>query len=168
MMGATVEFRESSTIISPLNYPTKWGVWNLDRTNYPEIKFNTSLTEPKLRGNTSTNIGLERKDILDELKEIYEFSNIKEIRNFIMQNYDLVDILKEAPEHIYRIFGKDIKLILELHSDPEEDWDELFIVIKSSYSPQEAVEHERKLFNDWFVYIMDKLDNKLNFTEEPL
>jgi len=110
----------------------------------------------------------EFENDIDQLKKIYEFSNEKETRNFIMQNIYLVDILKEAPNHIYRIFGNTIKLVLELHTDPEEDWEELFIVIKSSYPAQKAVELERKLFVEWFSYIMDKVNDKLNFTEEPL
>jgi len=110
----------------------------------------------------------ERKDILDEIKGAYEFSNIEEIRNFVLQNNYLVDILKEAPEDIYRIFGKSIKLVLELHSDPEEEWDELFIVIKSPYAPQKARELMNELDRTWFLNIMDKTQGKLCITEEYL
>jgi hypothetical protein len=62
----------------------------------------------------------------------------------------------------------DNTIYLELYSDPEEEWDELFIVIKSPYSAEEAIELEKKLFDEWFVNIIDKVNNRLNFTEEPL
>jgi hypothetical protein len=114
--------------------------------------------------NKVVNNKLKNEDILDDLKRAYEFSNIEEIRNFIMQNNYLVNILNEAPENIYRIFGRGIKLILELQSDPEEEWDELFIVIKSPYTAEKAVALERELFDEWFVHIIDKVSNKLNFT----
>jgi len=129
----------------------------------------TILTYPNLIViDNSTILGLERSDILDEFKEIYEFSNIEEIRNFILQNSYLIDILKEAPQHIYRTFGRAVKIELELHHDFEEAWDELFIVIKSPYSAEKAVELERKFFEEWFVHKMDDTKGKLDFTEEPL
>jgi len=110
----------------------------------------------------------KEKDVLREIEEIYEFSDKERVRNFILQNSDLIKILEEAPAYIYKIFGKNIKLFLELHSDPEENWDELFIIIKSSYPPEKAYELERKLFNEWFINIIKIVGNKLNFTEEPL
>jgi hypothetical protein len=94
--------------------------------------------------------------------------NPDEIREFILQNEGFLEVLLEGVGEIYRIFGSNIRLQLELHNDPEEKWDELFIVIKSSYTAREAVELERKVFNEWFVHVMDKVNNKLSFIEEPL
>jgi hypothetical protein len=156
------KFRESSSLLNSI----AWIISKLDRTNYPEPKFDTSLTYPnRIIFDNSTTRGL---DILDELKGAYEFSNIEEIRNFIMQNNYLINILNEAPENIYRIFDRRIKLILELRSDPEEEWDELFIVIKSPYNAEKTVELGTKLFYEWFIHIMNKVNDKLNFTEELL
>jgi hypothetical protein len=168
-MDTAIDLQETSSLFYTTKSPIEWIISKLDITNYPGIEFDTSLTYPNLIIiDTSTTIGLERKDILDDLKRAYEFSNIEEIRNFIMQNNYLVNILNEALENIYRIFGRGIKLILELQSDPEEEWDELFIVIKSPYTAEKAVALERELFDEWFVHIIDKVSNKLNFTEEPL
>jgi hypothetical protein len=110
---------------------------------------------------------VEENDVLEEIEEVYEFSNKERVKAFILQNSDLIKILKEAPAHIYKIFGK-VKLVLELHSDLEENWDELFIIIKSSYPPEKAYELEKKLFEEWFADIIKIVGNKLNFTEEPL
>jgi hypothetical protein len=110
---------------------------------------------------------LENTDII-KIEEMYEFSDKERVRNFILQNKDLIRILKEAPEHIYKIFGKNIKLYLELHSDPEENWDELFIIIKSPHSAEKAHELGRQLFREWFVKIIKRVGNRLNFSEEPL
>ena len=156
------KFRESSSLLNSI----AWIISKLDRTNYPEPKFDTSLTYPnRIIFDNSTTRGL---DILDELKGAYEFSNIEEIRNFIMQNNYLINILNEAPENIYRIFDRRIKLILELRSDPEEEWDELFIVIKSPYTAEKTVALGKKLFYEWFIHIMNKVNDKLNFIEELL
>jgi len=168
-MDTAIDLQETSSLFYNAKDIIGRIMSRVDVPNYPRPKFDTSLTYlNRIIFDNSTTLGLERKDIVDELKGIYEFSNIEEIRNFIMQNNYLVNILNEAPENIYRIFGRSIKLILELHSDPEEEWDELFIVIKSPYTAEKAVALERKLFNEWFVHIMDKVNNKLNFTEEPL
>ena len=94
--------------------------------------------------------------------------NPDEIREFILQNEGFLEVLLEGVGEIYRILGSNIRLQLELHNDPEEKWDELFIVIKSSYTAREAVELERKVFNEWFVHVMDKVNNKLSFIEESL
>jgi hypothetical protein len=67
-----------------------------------------------------------------------------------------------------RASSRSTRLQLELHNDPEEKWDELSIVIKSPYKAREAVELERKVFNEWFVHVMDMVNNKLSFIEEPL
>ncbi|MBI5166246.1 MAG: hypothetical protein HY998_00710 [candidate division NC10 bacterium] len=54
-------------------------------------------------------------------------------------------ILKEGRERIISVFGENVKICLELHHDPEEGWDELFIVIKSAYSAEKAIELENRL-----------------------
>ena len=101
------------------------------------------------------------------LEELYIFKNPKEIKEFLIRNDDMIEVLIEAPENIRRIFGE-FPIYLELHHDPEEDWDELFIVIKSDYSPQEAVELEDRFFEEWFANLPDRIRERLNFTEEPL
>jgi len=85
-----------------------------------------------------------------------------------IREHNLLPILLQAPEEIQRVFGDDIVLELDLHADPEEDYRELFIVIKTHCSPEEAMRLERKLFNEWFIDIMDKTNHKLNLIEEPL
>jgi len=107
------------------------------------------------------------QDLIDYIENIYIFKNPEEIKMFLMSNDDLIQILLDAREHIQRVFGQ-VPIYLELHHDPEEEWDELFIVIKTNYSPEKAVEFENKLFEEWFIEIISKVSGRLNFTEEPL
>ena len=90
------------------------------------------------------------------------------IVSFIVEHSFLLSLLLEAYKHIYHIFGRGVKLQLELNRDPEENFDELFIVIKSPYSPEEAQERLNKLDQVWFLNMLDKVQGKLNITEEPL
>ena len=102
----------------------------------------------------------------DEIHRLYGFDDSGEIKDFVSHNTQILSALLEAPEHVRRIFG-DVPLHLELHHDPEEGWDELFIVIKTSYSAKKAIELENKLFDEWFVHVMPSTKNKLCITEEP-
>lgn len=104
--------------------------------------------------------------LIGELENLYIFDNPK-IKNFLLSNDYLIEILFEAPRHIYRIFGQ-VPIHLELHHDPEEGWDELFAVIKSTYSPEEAISLENRLAEEWFLDKMKATQGRLNIIEEPL
>lgn len=107
--------------------------------------------------------------LLYQFYQFYQISNEKEVIPFIRKYPFLLSILAEAPREIYRIFPKDdIALHLELHHDPEEDFEELFVVIKSPYSPEKARKLMDELGEEWFLNIMDQTRNKLCITEEPL
>ena len=105
--------------------------------------------------------------LIRELDNIYIFDNLKEVNKFLLTNDYLIEILYEAPYYIYRIFGE-IPIHLELHHDPEEGWDELFIIIKSTYTAEEVIKLENKLAEEWFLDRMKDTKGKLNITEEPL
>ncbi|MEK7275276.1 MAG: hypothetical protein AAB296_04935 [Candidatus Desantisbacteria bacterium] len=111
----------------------------------------------------------EHQEELVCLPQFYKVFNEDKVISFLKNYPFLLPILVEAPIEIYRIFPRDdINLELELHHDPEEDYDELFVVIKSPYSPQKARELMDKLDETWFLEIMDRAKNKLCITEEPL
>jgi len=95
-------------------------------------------------------------------------SFVVEVISFVRKYPFLLSILEEAPDQIYRIFGKDILLRLELHHDPQEGWDELFIVIRSAYGAEEAIRLENRLAEEWFLDRIKETRGKLNMTEEPL
>lgn len=114
-----------------------------------------------------TSITLQPQRLISELEKLYIFDNPEEIKNFLSTNDYLIEILFEAPEHIYGTFGQ-VPVHLELHHDPEEDWDELFIVIKSTYSAEEAIRLENRLAEEWFLNRIKDTRGKLNITEEPL
>lgn len=114
-----------------------------------------------------TSITFQAQKLIEQLENLYIFDNPKEIKNFLLTNNYLIEILFEAPGHIYRIFGQ-VPIHLELHHDPEEGWDELFIVVKSPYSAEEAIRFEKRLAEEWFLDRMKDTRGKLNTIEEPL
>ena len=106
----------------------------------------------------------------DEINGKYEISSkqLQQINNFLKKHKYLYSILKEAKDKILHIFGNKVKMCLKLHYDPEEGWDELFIVIKSPYSPEEAIRLENRLAEEWFLDKIKDTKGKLNIIEEPL
>ncbi len=108
-----------------------------------------------------------RHDGLDGMYEIPS-DHKKKIVEFLKKHKYLYPILKEAKPQIVSVFGENVRIGLELHHDPEEGWDELFIVIKSSYSPEEAIGRENRLAEEWFLNRMKATRGKLNIVEEPL
>lgn len=102
------------------------------------------------------------------LEEFYIFENTEEIVVFVGAHIFLENILLEAPKWIESIFGKSVEIHLELHRDPEENFEELFIVIKSPYAPKEARKLMDKLGEQWFLDIIEETQGKLCITERPL
>lgn len=110
----------------------------------------------------------DRLDTWIGLISNYRIEREAEAISFVGKYPFLLNILKEAPGQIYRVFGEGITLYLELHCDPEEGWDELFIVIKSPYSTIEAVRRGDQLAEEWFLDRMVETEGKLNIVGELL
>ena len=132
--------------------PTSMNTINYTNVNYAND--NTDDIADKIKLGSIENV-------LYQLHED-EWHSKEDILQFIKDN-NLTDILVDAPEYIREVFGDDIKLALELEDDPEENWTELWIIIKSNYTPEEAIELELKLLHTWWKNIKDKVRDKLNY-----
>lgn len=108
---------------------------------------------------------MSTKTIVNDMQTLSRqyHSTGKEVLQFIEGHPYLLPLLHEAPQHIFSIFGKDAELALKLHKDPEEAYDELFVVIRTKRT--DAVELLEKL-DKWFLRVAKDVDNKLNFTVE--
>lgn len=114
---------------------------------------------------------MAEREPIDKFASLYRYYQIekeKEVISFVREHPFLLSILEEAPAQIYRVFDKDVILCLELHNDPEEGWSELFIIIKSRYSAEEAIRRENRLAEEWFLDRITNTENKLNIAEEPI
>jgi hypothetical protein len=87
---------------------------------------------------------------IQELSENYIFCDIINITDYLFKNNQLVDIIFQASKYIWRFFGRDVTLFLEVSKDPEEDYDRLFIVIGSNLPIDESLDFLEKLENDWW------------------
>jgi hypothetical protein len=107
------------------------------------------------------------EDNINKLEKDYVMVDKDEVKNFIYNHPFLIPILREAPENIKNIFGKGTILILEIILDSEENYRELFIVIKSKYKSKKARQLMDKLDSKWFLGKINQTKGKLCITEEP-
>jgi len=109
--------------------------------------------------------------LIDEIIGMYEISendDVEKIRDFIENHNHLIPILKEAKEHITSVFGDCVKIFLELYYDIEEGWEQLFVVIKSPYDSDKALELKLRLIREWLIHTVSEAREYLAISEEPL
>lgn len=130
----------------------------LSRSFYPWIK--------KINGETSITVQEEIK--LKLLEELYIFNNENQIKTFLKKNTSLIDTLLFAENEIRKIFGENItSLELELHEDPEESFEKLFLVIKTiNVSPEGILTLLEKLDNQWYLNLDYEIRKNFNITIE--
>ena len=108
---------------------------------------------------------------IDEIISMYEISendDVEKIRDFIENHEHLIPILNEAKEHIISVFGDCVRIFLELYYDIEEGWEQIFIVIKSPYDSDKALELKLRLIREWLIHTVDETREYLAISEEPL
>ena len=104
---------------------------------------------------------------VDNLEKQFTFTTPVQIRIFLFNNRFLLDILAEAPKYIWKVFGQ-VPIYLEMDTDPEEGWEELFIIIRSPFPAQKAMELEKQVRKEWFLSRIESTRGKLNIIEQPL
>jgi len=72
----------------------------------------------------------------NELENLYICDVPEEIGRFTSNHKGLAKVLFDAHEWIMRIFPDVVNLHLELHQDPEEDSEGLFVVVETSLPPK--------------------------------
>jgi len=106
-------------------------------------------------------------DYVSSLFQLYSFINPEqEIISFILE-HELLAVLLEASWEIRRVFGNDIVLDLELHHDSEEDFEGLFIIIKTNLSSEDSLNLLHKLDEEWWLHADDDISNILEIMVRP-
>ena len=113
-------------------------------------------------------LGSKKHLLMEQIENLYTFTDRNEVRQYLLKNPDLLDILLNGVDEIKKVFGSNFPLLLEVHTDPEEDWDELFIIIKTDLSVEEVINKDEELFFSWFHGIIRQVGMRLSYTEEPL
>ena len=102
----------------------------------------------------------------EALSRYYRIDDFESVYRFLRQNKDILDVALEARERILGSF-ESASLRIDLFRDPEEGWEQLFIVIRTTLSAEDAVERMDSLVDDWFIDKIIATGGILNITEEP-
>jgi len=84
------------------------------------------------------------------LQKQYAIKNIEEVNYFLFDRKHLLDILLIIPRQIQHIFG-DVLLELQVVKDPEEDYEGLFIIIKSHFPPKKSLDLLERMEEEWWL-----------------
>lgn len=103
---------------------------------------------------------MESRKIYELLKDIYSFEDAERIIEFLSLNQDLIDVLLEADKYIDKIFGQ-VHKHLELHWDPEEDYQCMFIVIETDLPVDVAMDKLDRFDEEYWLNVKDEVSDKL-------
>jgi hypothetical protein len=85
--------------------------------------------------------------------------------SYVSKHWEALPILLDAPDVIREVFG-DVRPILDFVNDPEEGWEELFIVIPVREPAPKALERLERLDSVWFTDAARGAKFALNVTVE--
>ena len=87
-----------------------------------------------------TSIIAQEENKLKLLEELYILNNETKVKTFLKRNPFLIDILLSAEDEIREVLEENISsLELELHKDPEEGFEKLFLVVKTTNASPEKL-----------------------------
>jgi len=106
---------------------------------------------------------------MDLIRKSFEITNEAEVIAFLKQNQFLLTLLQEGEQRIKTEFGSDARLILEVVSVPDSDDEaELFVLIRTSRSAEDASECLKRLDERWWLKASRKAQCKMNIDVEVL
>lgn len=107
-------------------------------------------------------------DVADAVEGNFRFRELdwNDLFRYVTEHREVASVLIGAPMAIRAMFGA-VQPILELVTDPEEGWEELFIVIPTSEPPPDALERLKALDGSWFRAAVQRARFAVNITVEP-
>jgi len=104
---------------------------------------------------------------LEKLEAMYSLRDRAEVEHFLQTYPHLINVLLESYPHLLEHFGSDVKVALEVVSDPEVgDWRQLFAYILTPMPVREALDRLDRLDKEWFLDQLDRTDGLLTFDIE--
>lgn len=104
---------------------------------------------------------------IENLSRVYKPPAPSSVARFLRASPYLVALLEEAFGHIRRVFGSDAALSAEVVVEPDDpDFVELFVTIRVDKRPREAVTMLYEFQDTWFLSVLDRTEDKLNFEVE--
>lgn len=89
----------------------------------------------------------------EQLLALYAFDREREkteVTTFVLRHEHVIEPLIEAHTHIRHVFGDDVSVSLEIYRDPQEEFEGLFIIVKTDLSTDESVDESITLLNKFY------------------
>lgn len=97
----------------------------------------------------------------------YDFRRPPEVSSFLQAHPFLLPLLVEAHEKVTEYFEPSTKPILEAITDPEaEDSQELFVLIPTHDTPEEALSRLDRLDQEWWLDVLPQARGKMTIDVE--
>lgn len=99
---------------------------------------------------------------INVLAREYEIRNPSVVAGFLSENLFLLDLLKEIPARIRKVFGGEQNLKLEYYFDPEDSsWNKLHVYIPTKFKSRESRDLFEKFGEDWWYDKETRTDSKI-------
>jgi hypothetical protein len=105
-------------------------------------------------------------DPLDSLRESFELRDEARLKRYLQQYDFLLPILHEARTQIARFFPDSPRLALEAVWDPSDASTQLYVMVPTRLSAQEAYEQMDKLAEEWWYEACERAQFRMNIVEE--
>jgi len=89
--------------------------------------------------------------VLHDIQEAYTIPRPGEVFGFLRYPPSLPELICEAAKVLYRSFGRDARLVLDLAHDPETGSEELFALVHVDVPIEEALQKLRQFDEEWFL-----------------
>lgn len=147
---------ESEPVPQPNNYSnlTTLGIRGYFFTKKAAcIQFSSNEEIYNIDFNESADLPVKPTSPIDILKTLYSIKDIASVQKFIDKHFTLYKLLQEVQDKIKDVFGKDIKGIhLEYFSDPEEDFQFIYIKIDTDLSIDNEFRLMDKFLENYWLY----------------
>jgi hypothetical protein len=100
------------------------------------------------------------------LEQWYLFRQRDEVIGFLKAHRFLVPLLLEVYDKIAEYFGPSPEVVLEVVSDPEAEYHELFALVKTSLSPSAALACLERFDQEWWLDASERAQCMLNVDVE--
>lgn len=106
-----------------------------------------------------------QREMIEELFSGFHVANKKSVYNFLSDNFDLVDVLSDAPEMFRSLVG-DVSLALDIYTDMDEGWKRLLLVVAPANGRGNVSEIEGVLFEEWVISNKGLLSGRVSLIVE--
>jgi len=116
--------------------------------------------------NGQTHVRVERTDTttmtdITSLRRLFDFRDRSAVTSFLQENPVLYSILPTAYYNVSSYFGKGTPVVLEVFSDPEEEYQQLFLQIRTRLPADDAERRLDALYDGWWLDVVPMLGHTM-------